>query len=557
MIDHPVSRRSFLRSAGAAAGLVGLPAPALALLDACSGSRTGAVSATPARGGHVVQGISQDATSLVPQLVADVASRNVSTLMFEPLYRYNQDNTFLPAIAAGPPAIGSDNRTFTVKLRQDVRWSDGTPLTADDVLFTYRLMYDHAYDALNTPFRSAWVANVEGVTSPDPSTIVLTTKTVYSSYRDLFNFQGILPRHVLGSLSAADLNTAPFRQAPTVTNGPFRFSRWDKGQQIVLERNPQYTRNPVYLDSYVYRVFASTTAILNALKTGEVDFGPVDYTEVSGIQQESAVGVVTFPSNSYYFVGFQLDPAKPASRLFSAREVRQALAHALDRKKIVQAVLFGYGAVHDSVVPLTSWGYSPDVTPKYAYDVKKAGQLLDAAGWRRGPSGVREKDGAPFQFDLQYPIGTPTIDSLVQAIQQQWKQIGVTATLKGVNPVQSVSALTTTRDFDAVLSAIGLSADPALAFSQLFTTAAQKPGGLNFTHYTNAAVESGLAEATTILDQKNATPIFHRLQNLVAQDAPLIPLVRPAVLGVLNKRVKNVLQHGGTDPTSAWVTDRR
>ncbi|HEY4026915.1 MAG TPA: ABC transporter substrate-binding protein, partial [Candidatus Dormibacteraeota bacterium] len=469
MSDRPIdsgfpafspSRRSFLRGAGAAVGLIGLPTAALELLDACSGGQTGTQSASPVRGGHVVQGIPQDATALVPQFVADAASRNIANLMFEPLYRQYGDGTFLPNIAASQPAIGADSKTFTVKLRKDVVWSDGTPLTADDVLFTYALMYDHAYDALNSIFRSSWLANVANVTAPDPSTIVLTTRNVYASWRDLFSFQGILPRHVLGSLTAAELNTAPFRQAPTVTNGPFRFGRWDRGQQVVVERNPTYTRGPVYLDSYVYRVFASTTAIINGLKTGEVDAGTVDYTEIAAMQQEPGVDIVTLPGNQYYFAAFQLDPSKPASKIFSVREVRQALAHALDRKKLVQAVFFGYGAVHDSVLPLTSWGYNPSVSPKYGYDARKAGQLLDAAGWRLDSSGVREKDGAPFQFELLYPVGNATFDSLVQALQGQWKQIGVTVNLKGVNPVQAVAALNNTRDFDMAFSGIGLTPDP-------------------------------------------------------------------------------------------------
>jgi peptide/nickel transport system substrate-binding protein len=566
MTDHPTdseylrfspSRRAFLRGAGAAVGLIGLPASALELLNACSGGQTTTSSATPARGGHVVQGIAQDATGLVPQFVADVASRNISNLMFEPLYREYADNAYVPIIAASQPAIGADSKTFTVKLRNDVRWSDGTPLTADDVLFTYRLMYEHAYDALNSIFRSTWLANVANVTAPDPYTIVLTTKTVYSSWHDLFYFQGILPKHVLGTLSAADLNTMPFRQAPTVTNGPFRFSRWDKGQQVVVERNPQYSRSPVYLDSYVFRVFASTTAIINALKTGEVDYGGVDFTEVAAMQQEPSVQIVTFPGNSYYFVAFQLDPSKPGSKLFSTREVRQAFAYALDRKKLVQAVLFGYGTVHDSVLPLTSWGYNPNVSPKYGYDPRKAEQLLDAAGWRRGSSGVREKDGAPLQFELLYPTGSATFDSIVQALQQQWKQVGIAMNLKGVNTTQVVQALTTTRDFDMAFTGIGLTADPASTFTTLFSQGAVKPGGLNVAHYTNPDVDSGTAEATSTLDQKKAKPVVDRLQNILAQDLPIIPLASPKVLGVLNKRVRNFVQHGSADPTSAWVTDRR
>jgi peptide/nickel transport system substrate-binding protein len=197
------------------------------------------------------------------------------------------------------------------------------------------------------------------------------------------------------------------------------------------------------------------------------------------------------------------------------------------------------------------------VSPKYGYDARKAGQLLDAAGWRLDSSGVREKDGAPFQFELLYPVGNATFDSLVQALQGQWKQIGVTVNLKGVNPVQAVAALNNTRDFDMAFSGIGLTPDPGSTFTTLFSQGALKPGGLNFTHYTNPAVESGIAEMTATLDQSRARPVADRLQNLLAQDLPLIPLVSPKVLGVVNKRVRNLVAHGTVDPTGAWVTDRR
>ena len=554
-MSNSSTRRSFIKGAGVALGMMGLPASAVELLEACSGGASGGGAASPVRGGHIVNGIAQDATILVPNFTADAQSQGIGGQMFEPLVAGYPDNTYVPMLAESLPTISADQTTFTVKLRKNVKWTDGTPFTADDVLFTYRVMYDHTYDKVNSPFRTAWIQNIKSVTSDDPSTVVLQTKGVYASYHDFFGL-AILPRHVLGDLAPADLNTTPFRQAPNVTTGPFRFGRWDKGQQVVLERNPAYDRAPVYLDSYVYRVFASATAIANGLETGEVDAGGLDLTEVDHARQSSAIDIVSLPSRSFNFIGFQLDPAKPASKFFSDVRVRQALAHAIDRKRLVKAVLFGYGDVTDSVVPPALWAYNAGVTPKYDLDLQKAQQLLDAAGWTRGPSGTRQKDGAPFQFELMYAVGSPTIDSIAQAVQQMWKQVGVVANLKTVNQVQLVTTLSSNRDFDAVTSNLSFS-DPSGPFGLVFSSAAMNPGGFNFMHYRNPDIDTGLKEATGTLDQKKAKPVYDRLQRLVAADLPVIATVSPRNLFAVNKRVKNFARHQTLISTSAWVTDRK
>ena len=551
------TRRRFLTSAGALMAATALPLSAVELLAACgSTTATRNAGSGPTTGGHLVNGIQADARNLIPSMTADVLSQGISAMMFTPVIWAYHDGTYAPALAEAMPKAGPDKKTFTFKLRSGLRWNDGTPITADDVVFTYRLLYDPAYEQVNSPFRSQWVSNVASVVAMDDRTVQVKTKQIYALYLDLFSSYAIVPKHVLGALSPSQINTTPFREAPNVSFGPFRFGRWDKGQQIVLERQPGYTLSPVHLDRIVYRVFGDVTGVANGLKTDEVDFGGVDLSLVDSLRLPS-LDLIPIPSVGTYLVAFQMDPSKSGSKFFGDRRVRQALAYGADRKKILKAVLFGYGSINNSMVPLSSWGHDANVTPTYDYNPRKAAQLLDAAGWSMGSSRIREKGGQPFQFDLLYIVGSPTSTGMVEALQQQWKGLGVDVTLKGVSQTEAVNILATTRDFDATFVEFSFQADPEYPFELLFSSAARKTGGFNISGYDNPEIDKGLAQGSQLLDQNQRKPIYNRLQQIVAQDVPMMPLVAPQILYAANKRVRDAVYRNWIDLSRVYVTDRK
>lgn len=551
------SRRQFLTRAGALMAATALPVSAMQLVAACGGSSAPQnTAAGPTTGGHLVTGLSADARNLIPSMTADVLSQSISNLMFTPPVWGYLDGSYGPALAEAMPKAGADKKTFTFKLRSGLRWNDGTPITADDVVFTYRLLYDPAYAQVNSPFRSQWVSNVASVTALDNHTVQLKTKEVYALYLDLFSSYPIVPKHVLGTLSPSDINTTPFRQAPNVSYGPFRFERWDKGSQIVLDRQPGYSLSPTHVDRIVYRVFGDITGVANGLRTGEVDFGGVDLSLVDSLRQPN-IDVITLPSVGTYYVAFQMDPSKSGSKFFGDKRVRQAMAYGVDRKKILQAVLFGYGTINHSVVPVYSWGHDAGVTPAYDYDPRKAAQLLDAAGWSMGSSQVREKGGQPFSFDLMYILGDPATTGFVEALQAQWKTLGVNVTLKGLAEAQAVNILSTTRDFDALFVEFSFSQDPEYPFSLLFSSAARQTGGFNICGYVNPEIDAGLAQGSQLLDRSQRKPIYNRLQQILAQDVPMVPLLAPKVLYAARTRVRDAVYHETIELSRVYVTDRK
>src|SRR4029077_2701204 len=161
----------------------------------------------------------------------------------------------VPMLASAPPTVSSDQLTFTFKLRPNLKWSDGQPLTADDVVFTYNLIFSPDTKDYVSRYRAQLEGYLQSVTASDPQTVVFTFSKVLANFVDTHCRYGILPKHVLGSVSPKALNTHDFfTKGPTISSGQFKFNRWDKGQQVVLERNDNYWGGASHLDQYILTV---------------------------------------------------------------------------------------------------------------------------------------------------------------------------------------------------------------------------------------------------------------------------------------------------------------
>ncbi len=268
------SRRDFLRRMGAAAAYTAFTAGIVDFLEACGNNPT-TTSQTPVKGGTVVEGWSTEPSYLLPVRSSDVYSNIANRLMFEGLlYRDNKGN-MLPNFAKDAPVQSADGLTFTFKLRSDVKWSDGSPVTPDDVVFSYALYYDSKFDGLLGNNRPTGKRYLKSVTA-NGDTIVIQATTPYAPFLLTFGDVPVVPKKYLDGKTGVELNTDPFNSAPQVSNGKFKFSSWQKGDKLTLVRNDGYFRGPVYLDSWVYKKASDSVAVLAQLKTGEVDAGRLD-----------------------------------------------------------------------------------------------------------------------------------------------------------------------------------------------------------------------------------------------------------------------------------------
>src|SRR5207245_10398684 len=197
-----------LQRAGDAAAYMAVVGVAVEFLEACAGGTT-TTTTTPKKGGHVVEGNFTDVRTFNSMLSSDTASNQVIGLMFEGLLKYRKNGDLIPALAADLPKTSSDGLTYTFKLRPNLKFSDGQPLTSDDVKFTYQLAFNSQYADVSSPRRGDLSKYIKSIDTPDPLTVVITTTQVFAPFLASHALYGILPKHVLGSLSAKDITTAP------------------------------------------------------------------------------------------------------------------------------------------------------------------------------------------------------------------------------------------------------------------------------------------------------------------------------------------------------------
>jgi peptide/nickel transport system substrate-binding protein len=539
------SRRDFIRRMGGAAALAVFTAGGLEFLEACGGNQT-AQSQNVKKGGHVTEGSLSDPTTFNTIFSTDTASSTIIGMMFAGLLDFKADGTQIPAIAKEVPKVESDQLTYKFNLRQDVKWSDGQPLTAEDVVFTYSLMAGSTYDykAINSRYWPDLEQYLDSVKAPDKYTVIMKTKVPYAPFLTSYVFAP-LPRHVLEPVvqkSAADFRKADFNFAPTVVSGPFMFDRWDKSQQVVVKANPGHYLGRPNLDSYVIKTVSDGIAIANQLKTGEIDFGGIEPSLWDDMATANNVNRISFGAPGWDYYAYNMDPAnqrRPVTgKIFgdpsTGKTVRQALYYAVDRKSLADKVYFKQADVATTVEPPTSWALSTNVT-KYPYDPKKASDLLDQAGWKTGPDGVRVKDGVRLSFEVITNVGNKARETTIQVLAESWKKIGVEAQPKPIQFTEYVKT-STTRDFDMVMGGISSGVDPDL--SQIYHSRVIGKG-LNRMGYHSPQLDDMLDKAVQVLDQSKRKQIYAQVQQILMDDLPAGMLVWPRALVAVSKRVQN------------------
>jgi peptide/nickel transport system substrate-binding protein len=507
-----------------------------------SGGKYSTIEPVRTKGGTAIEVGFADAKTNNPILSNDNVSTLRTGIQFNPLIGINPD-TALPYgdLATEVPTrenggISQDGLTYTFKLRNDVKWHDGTQFTAKDVVFTYKVMLD---PASTSPRTAQLTERIESVSNPDDYTVVFKLKKIVAPFLVSDCIYGIIPQHILGNVPVADIKSHPFSLGDpkaSIGTGPFKMQEWKKDDTATLVKNPTYFRGEPALDRYVFRVVKDSTAVVASLKTNESDWGAVSSTFYEEMKKQQNLNTVVYDTYSFEFSGFQLDQSK--TTIFQDKKVRQALTYALDRDAMVQAVYNGLGVTAKGTMPTLSFAYQPDkMKINYTYDTKKAEQLLDEAGWVKGPDGIRAKDGKKLQFTLWVNAGNKNREALVTVMQQQWKAIGVDATPKTEEWNAYLTRITETRDFEMFMVGFGWTVDPDQ--SSMWNSKNLPPGGFNIMSYKNPEVDRLLESALTELDVEKRKQLYVDMQNILLDEMPAIILVFPQAVGSVNKRLHN------------------
>jgi peptide/nickel transport system substrate-binding protein len=484
-------------------------------------------AAPPVHGDTMISGMIGDASNLLPILSSDSASSEVSELVYNGLVRYDK-NLKLEGELAKSWEISPDNLTITFHLRPGVKWHDGAPFTAEDVLFTYQLLVDPAVPTAYAD-RYKLVTRAEVL---DPLTFRVQYAKPLASALISWGFS-IHPRHLLAN---QDLSKSPLASAPVGT-GPYRFKEWKRGEKMVLEANRDYWEGAPYLDRVVYRVIPDESTMFLELQAGGVDqmgLTPIQYarqTDTATFKRQFSK--YRYPSFAYTYLGYNLK-----NPLFQDKRVRQALSHAINKQELIDGVLLGLGQEATGPYKPGTWPNNPNVK-KYPFDPTQAKKLLAEAGWSdRNGDGIVDKDGRPLAFTIVTNQGNEARIKSAEIIQRRLHDVGVDVKIRVIEWASFLKEFINPGKFEATILGWSVPIDPDSY--NVWHSSKTRPGELNFIGFQNAEVDALLEKGRETLDEDQRKKYYDRFQEILAEEQPYTFLYVPDALPVVAARFKGI-----------------
>ena len=494
-----------------------------------------ASASTPRRGGTVVTGWTAEPGG-VNSLILPSTQINNEMLFRMFLHLIEEQPDFQEHPATFKPELAEsydwspDHKTLTFHLRGDVVWTDGVPVTAEDVRWTWQAQRnpDVAWELADA---KDWITDVEAV---DPRTVRFHFSRVYAKQFLDANEGPVFPKHAWETLPFAQWrqNGDWFRQH-LVVDGPFTLASWQPQQQIVLQRNERYYEKGLpYLDRVVMRQIPDQSNGLTQLLSGELDFLPqIGFGDAPRVKASPRLELIAYWFNLYVAVTWNNE--RP---LFKDPEVRRALTLAIDRKTIVDTLLGAYGKVADSPILTSVWAHDPALHP-LPYDPAEARRILAAKGWRdTDGDGILDKNGKPFAFELLTNTGNQARTDATVMIQDQLKKVGIRVMVRQVE-FNTLATQTIAGKYDA--SMMGYTIDTSLDLRSNFHSKSTAEGS-NYSRYRNPEMDRLIEVAAAQPDLLAERPYLNQIQQIVHRDQPLTFLWESQRLTGVNKRVRNV-----------------
>jgi len=515
-------------------------------------------------GGFVIQATSSQPSTLNPILGGSSFESIIKPFLFLKFLRIDPFTGEIVGQIAENWTASEDGLTYTFKLRRDIFWTDGTPVTAKDVKFTF----DAILSDLEGVRQIDLIDLIESITIIDDYTLeIIFLTSNCSGLVDLI--VGILPSHMYAD-DFSDLLDSPLNENPTITNGPLKLQEWVKEDHITLVRNEEFYLGAPNIDGLTYRFIGDLTTEIAIFLAGESDLHFVRDENVSVIEGQIALGrpfkIQKYFEQGYYFAALNLsDPENPEYGWIDANEnnafddneipnllqephpilsdrlVRQAIAYAVDYTSIINKVAYGNGVpMAANVLPGIEWAYNWDLEP-YTYNTEKAASLLDEAGWRReGEDGIRMKNGKPLSLHI---MTNPWIifQDMAVMMKDNLENLGFEITVD-ILDFGTVVGKALAQEFDIFIGkwgGMGPAPDDSIFWSYRYDIPG---GGFNFVSYYNKAVENLLFEANTIpgCSTEKRGDMYKRIQELIHEDAPYVFFYNPLFHNAWNARIVGV-----------------
>jgi len=481
-------------------------------------------------GGTYAEGVLGPIDTLNPLFASSSAELSAKKLLFSSLYGYD-DTGHLKGDLATSMTLSKEDTVYTITIRSDARWHDGQPVTAQDVVFTLGLIKDPAVHSTITGWQDI------GVQALNKTTVQFTLPATYAAFPHALTFP-ILPEHILAKVSPSSLRESSFSQQP-VGSGPFQFSLLQvvdatQGRKVLhLTASPTYYRGEAKLSHFQLHAYATTAELKTALQLGEINATPdLTIDQVNSLSAKH-FDLIDRPLSSGVYALFNT-----TGTILKDRTVRQALQAATDTTALRQHLP---GDVQSLDLPFINGQLTGDVPVRPPADPKRAEALLDQAGWKIGPGGIRTKDGAPLQLNVIAPKGSE-YEKALESLAGQWRAVGVDAKAQVLDTTDSsqdvVQNILQPRNFDVLIYTLNIGADPDVY--AYWDSLQSSERGLNFSNYSNPVADDALMSARSRVEPELRNAKYIAFAKEWLNDVPAIGLYQSAMYYVHTSTLHSV-----------------
>ncbi|HRP69998.1 MAG TPA: peptide-binding protein [Turneriella sp.] len=469
-----------------------------------------------------------DPINLNPVISEDAYSSAIQSRIFESLVERDPKTLLFRGNIAKSWNVGADKLTYTFHLRDNIFFHDDTPLTATDVLFSYKMLMD---DKIPNAHKKVYYKDVESLNAPDAHTVVFRMKRPYAFALEHLGGFEIIPKHVyeVGNFMTDERN---FRGP--VGSGPYRFVEWKNGVRVVLTRFEKYWGATPAIRKIEYQIIKNDAVALQALKKGDIDsynLKPLQWTRQTNSEKFNRdFRKIKYLAPSYRYVGYNMRTFP-----FNDRRVRLAMAHLMDLPRIQKTILEGLAEITTGPFLPQSLQYNKSLPP-LAYNPQKALLLLKEAGYTPNSKGMLEKDGNVLEIEFMVPAVGGFYDQFVSIIKEDFYKVGILLTPRKLE-FQTLLEKINKREFHAVMLgwSSGIESDPY----QLWHTS-QRATGHNFTGFGNTESDALIEKARVTFNVTERNKLYHRFHEIVYQEQPYTFLYVGYALIALNRRFTNV-----------------
>ncbi|MBC1458537.1 ABC transporter substrate-binding protein [Listeria newyorkensis] len=469
------------------------------VLAACGGSGSSSDSASGSKDNNsIIIGVPGDPEVVNPLYSSDRVTLTIQQALYAPLF-WEYDGK--PALAE-KLNVSADNLTYTVTLKDGLKWHDGKPLTADDVVFSVNSIID---EKQNSPFRGSWVFNNKPVkaVAENATTVKFTLPEVAPAFENTLNTFYPIPKHIFEGV--ADIGKSDKNNEP-VGSGPYKFVNYKSGEYYSLEKFDDYFDGKPKLDKVTYRITKDQNAANLALQNGEINLKSIQPAERNKVEKASDVNIITYPENRLSYIAFNQNVAA-----LKSKDLRQAISLTLDRKDLIDAA---YGS-QEYAKPASSFltentKFFTDKVETYNQDITKAKELLARSGYKSSD-----------KLNIIYLNNSKAQESIALYVQEQLKSIGVSIELKPTDPT-AMNNITLDRKSDAYSLMLGgyiMGNDP-----DPYKTLYMSGEPYNYSNYSNPALDKLWNQGAVTADEPKRQSIYEQIQTTIADDAVIYPI---------------------------------